>query len=185
MTRRREGYLNLNTKDIAIIAVMGALGNLLATLTTYLGTIHPQIAFDLSHLATFMVSIFRGPAMGAIVGAIISIEPIYRFGITGWLGPVVGVIGFLPGKAMTGFFSGLLTRKTRPFLAVTIGYIPESVYTYLVLKYLTMLLIPNVAHFFSDAVIFTILIKAWIEIILMGVFMEIISRNQAVKQWLS
>ena len=184
MTKTKKGCIRLRSKDVAIIALMGALGNVLATITTYLGTIHPQIAFDLSHLATFIVAIFRGPTMGAIVGAIVSLEPFYRFGITGWLGPIVG-LSFIPGKAMTGYFSGILAKRMRPILAVLLGYVPECIFTYITLKYITMLIIPHIALFFTDAIIFTILTKAWLEIIFLGFFMEIIARNKAVKQWLS
>jgi len=180
----RKGFFHLRSKDIALLALMGALGNIIAAITTYVGTIHPQIAFDFSHLATLLVAVFRDPIMGAIVGAMISLEPFYRFGVTGWLGPIVG-LSFIPGKAMTGYTAGILARRTRPVLAVLLGYVPECIFTYITLKYITMLLIPTVAPFFTDVVIFTILTKAWIEIVLLGFLMEIIARNKAIKQLFS
>jgi len=184
MTEIKKSSLHLRSKDLAIVALMGALGNILSMMTLYLGTIHPQIALDLSHLATLIVAVFRGPLMATIVGAIISLEPFYRFGIAGWLGPIVG-LSFIPGKAMTGYFVGILARRMRPLPAVLLGYIPESVFTYITLKYVTMLLIPHIAPLFTDAVILTILVKAWLEIILLGFLMEIIARNKAIKQLLS
>jgi len=184
MSKTKKNSMHPRSKDVAIVALMGALGNVLATMTTYLGAIHPQIAIDLSHLATFIVAIYRGPMMGAMVGAIVSLEPFYRFGIAGWLGPIVGLT-FIPGKAMTGYFAGIFAKRMRPIFAVLLGYVPESIFTYITLKYLTMLLLPQIAPFFTDAIIFTILAKAWMEILFLGFLMEIIARNKAVKQWLS
>lgn len=51
------------------MASMVALGNVLALISMYVGDFHPEIALDFSHLATAIVAIYSGLAMGVITGA--------------------------------------------------------------------------------------------------------------------
>ena len=60
------------SRRVAGVALLGALGNVLAIFSTVLGNIHPQIAVDLSHLATVLAAYTMGPADATLVGAIIS-----------------------------------------------------------------------------------------------------------------
>jgi len=162
------------SERVAAIAIYGALGNVLAIFSTILGNIHPQIAIDLSHLATVLAAFTLGPLDATVVGAIISIVPFVRFGLIGSLGPIAGSLIF-PGKALTGLFTGLLARKVKgPFIALSLGYIPESIFTWASFKLWIPLIVPEVSGWITDAIIFAILIKAWVEILFIGAASEVI-----------
>jgi len=162
------------SKRVAAVAMFGALGNVLALFSTILGNLHPQIAVDLSHIATVFSAYMLGPVDAALVGAIISLVPFVRFGLLGGLGPLAGSLIF-PGKALTGLFTGLLSKKTdHPFLALLLGYIPESLFTWASFKLWIPIIAPQVSGWITDAVVYGILIKAWIEILLIGVTSEIL-----------
>jgi hypothetical protein len=160
---------------------MGALGNVLAFLSMYaLPLLHPQIALDLSHLATFIVSIYSGPVWGLITGALVALAPFYRFGVAGWFGPLVGLL-IIPGKAITGLFSGIFARRLRPFPSVTLGFVPETIFIYAYFKLIVPLFIPTLKPFLSDAFIAAVLAKAWVEIVIMGFLMEIIKKRRIME----
>jgi len=167
-------HLGEVSRYVAMAAILGALGNVLALISMILGNIHPQIAIDLSHLATVFAAYMMDPMWAALVGAIISIVPFVRFGLMGGLGPIAGSLIF-PGKALTGFFTGLLAKRVKhPMIALGIGYIPESIFTWLSFKIWIPLLAPQSSGWLTDAVIYGILIKAWIEILSIGVASEIL-----------
>ncbi len=160
-------------KSLAVAAVLGALGNVLAIFSMVLGNIHPQVAVDLSHVATISAAYILDPIWAMLVGALISIVPFVRFGLLGSLGPIAGSLIF-PGKALTGLFSGLLAGKVKhPFIALTIGYVPESIFTWASFKLWIPFIAPEVSSWLTDAIIFSILIKAWIEILFIGVISEV------------
>jgi len=170
------------TKSVALVASMAALGNVLAFISMYVGRFHPQVALDFSNLATAIVAIYLGPAMGMITGALVGIAPYYEFGVIGWLGPFLGFVGLTVGKALSGLFFGLLGRRTRPFLAVVLGFVPESIYIYILFKFLTRLLLPaQIASGFTDALILAVQTKAWFEIAIIGVLMEIVKKRKIVE----
>ena len=162
---------------VAFVASMGALGNVLALLSMFIAPIHPQIALDLSHIGTFIAAMYCGPSWGFVTGAIVALAPFYKFGVLGWYGPLIGAM-IIPGKAITGFSFGLLVRKLRPFPSAILGFIPEFVFTYAFLKYVTLFFLPNLAGFMTDAVIFAILIKAWFEVFVMAFVVEAIYRKK-------
>ncbi len=160
------------SKAIGLIALLGALGNLLSILSTALGNIHPQIAVDLSHIATIMAASMMGAIGGLAVGAISSITPYIRFGPMGYLGPLVGLLIF-PGKAMTGAFAGILIEKLkRPSISLIIGYVPESLFTWLSFKVWIPLLLPQMSRWITDPIVYGILIKAWFEILIIAALSE-------------
>jgi len=156
---------------------MGALGNVLALLSMFIAPIHPQVALDLSHLGTFIAAMYCGPGWGFVTGAIVALAPFYKFGIAGWYGPLIGSL-IIPGKAITGLSFGLLAKKIRPFPSVILGFVPEFIFMYVFLKYLTVFFLPNLAAFMTDAVIFSILAKAWFEMFVMGFVVEAIHRKK-------
>lgn len=171
------------TKKIAFVAIMGALGNILALLSTYLGNIHPQVALDFSHIATFIVALNMDPLQGFVTGCLVSIVPFYRFGLAGWLGPIIGFT-IIPLKGLSGLFGGVVSKRFRPFIAVTLGYLPESISTYIVLRYLTALFLPaEIAGFLTDPLVLGILFKAWIEIVIIAFLMELINRNKSLNRF--
>lgn len=166
------------TRSIATVAMFGALGNVLAILSTQLANIHPQIAVDLSHLGTLCASALLGPYWGCLTGAIVSLTPFYRFSIQGYLPPLLGAL-IVPGKAMTGLFAGALMRKgLRPSFSTLLGYIPESIFTYFVMTTgVQALMPPDQAAFITRAVVLGILAKAWVEIVILSVLMEVLVRR--------
>ncbi len=165
------------SKYVAMTAILGALGNVLALISMILGNVHPQIAIDLSHLATVFAAYMVGPLWATLVGALISIVPFIRFGLMGGLGPIAGSLIF-PGKALTGLFAGLLAKRVKhPMVALGIGYIPESIFTWLSFRIWIPILAPQSTGWLTDAIIYGILIKAWIEILSIGVASELILPN--------
>jgi hypothetical protein len=170
------------TKCAALFVCMVALGNLLAFIYIHVGYAHPQAAMDFSHLATAIVSIHLGPGIGMIAGGLIGIVPYYRFGAAGWLGPFLGFVGIIVSKALSGLFFGVLYRRVRPFQAVVAGFIPESIFTYVVLKYFTHILLPpQIASGFTDSLIIFILTKSWIGILVVGVIVDILKSKKIVE----
>jgi hypothetical protein len=152
---------------------MAALGTAVSIITinmVQLGV--TQIALDLSHLGTFLVAIPGGPILGAITGLIAGIYPGIAFGyIWGQLG-VVGLIGLPIGKGITGLTSGLLQRALkRPFISVTVGYIPECLFTIWLFVFIVPVMTPIPAQFVL-IIALGIVTKAWIEILFMGFVME-------------
>jgi len=162
---------------VAFVASMGALGNVLALLSLFIAPIHPQVALDLSHIGTFIAAMYCGSGWGFVTGAIVALAPFYKFGIAGWYGPLLG-LAIIPGKAITGLSFGLLVKRFRPFPSVILGFVPEFIFTYVFLKYVTIYFLPNLAAFMTDAVIFSILTKAWFEIFVMAFIVEAIYRKQ-------
>ncbi len=160
------------SRIVGMVALLGALGNVFSLLSTALGNIHPQIAIDLSHIATIIAASTMGAVGGLFVGAIASITPYIRFGPMGYLGPLVGLLIF-PGKAMTGGFSGLLiTKVKRPSVSLILGYIPESIFTWLSFKVWIPILMPKISSWITDAIVYSILLKAWVEILIIAALSE-------------
>jgi hypothetical protein len=155
------------SKAIAYIAIMSALGSVLAFISMLLVPLGPNVAVDLSHIGTYLVAIPGGPILGAIAGALVGIIPAFRFANA----------LLIPGKIMTGFTVGLIAflfkrlpkykeSKVLQVMAIPIsgilGYITEYLFTVWDLS--AMLGYP-------DVVILTIIIKAWIEIIVISFLM--------------
>jgi hypothetical protein len=178
--RASRQFSRSSSKLIAYIAIMAALGNTLAVLSTSVVKFGwSQVALDLSHLGTFLAAIPGGAFIGCITGALIGIYPALYFGPLGMLG-ILGVT-LIPGKAMTGLFSGLVQRYLkRPFLSVVIGYVPESLFTIWVF----MGLVPLIGIVFPVAAVFAILVKAWIEILFMAFVMESVFLSRGIVQML-
>jgi riboflavin transporter FmnP len=164
-------------RSVEIVATMGALGNVLALLSMYIAPIHPQVAVDLSHIGTFVAAMYCGPGWGLVTGALVALVPFYKFGVTGWYGPLLGS-AIIPGKALTGLTFGFLVKRFRPFTSVILGFVPEFLFTYVFLKYVTVYFIPQLATFMTDAVVLSILTKAWFEMLIMAFVMEAIHRKQ-------
>ena len=121
----------INSKSIVFTAMMSALGIVLTIISISLGPIvDPQVAFDLSHIGTYIVAFAGGPILAVIAGTIVGIIPAFRF----------FNIALIPGKIMTGFSVGIiyfLLNKIEFFkekragktaaiiIAGIVGYIPE------------------------------------------------------------
>jgi len=190
---KREGmktgrvFRPFSSKEIAFIAMMGAMGNVLSALSAFVGNFHPQIALDFSHVATFIAALYLGPLSGFVTGCIASLFPFYRFGLTGLLGPILGLLVIVE-KGVTGLFAGMWAKKVRPFFAVILGYVPECILMYATLVHLTaffyFLCPPNAAVIFAAIFFTAIFPKAWVEIVTLAFLMEILNRSRSFRQLL-
>ena len=163
-------------KVLAAIAA-GILGNLLSFLSSLLTPMHPQISFDFSHLATFVVAIAFGPFYGLIAGAIGSIYPYFHYAVFGIYGPFFG-LAIIFGKGMTGFICGLLRNRMPVFLAVNISYIPESLYT-LGFTLLMTLCLP--AGSLNGEIISGIIVEGWVEVIIFSFLIDTVMRRRVIE----
>jgi riboflavin transporter FmnP len=166
-------------RQVAFVASMGALGNVLALLTVTIPTPVSQIAPDLSHVATLIVALYSGPVLGGITGALVSIVPFYRFGVAGWYGPMVGFL-IIPLKSLTGITAGLLGKRLRPAFATLLGYVPECVSTYAFFILVVPFFLPQVAQYVTQGFVILVLAKAWMELGIIAVIMEAIKRRDIV-----
>jgi hypothetical protein len=182
---RAESVMVLYTatagRQVAFVASMGALGNVLALLTVSIPTPVSQVAPDLSHVATLIVALYSGPVLGGITGAIVSIVPFYRFGVAGWFGPLVGLL-IIPLKSLTGITAGLLGKRLRPGVATLIGYVPECISTYLYFMLVVPFFLPGVAQYITEGFVVLVLTKAWVEMGIIAVIMEAIKRRDIVRR---
>ncbi|MHA1271556.1 MAG: hypothetical protein ACTSPY_17315 [Candidatus Helarchaeota archaeon] len=173
----------INSKSIAFVSIMSALGTLLALISVYLVPIvGNQVALDLSHIGTYIVALSGGPLLGLITGAIVGFLPSYRFA-----NPAI-----IPGKMMTGLFVGLIFGlfqkiekiKKNQFLTTIVlvvsgllGYIPEFIFTWWDMTYIVGL--------DFNTIVLPTLIKAWIEIVLITLLMAIIFSIPYIKTLLN
>jgi LytS/YehU family sensor histidine kinase len=188
----------VSSKHIAFIAIMSALGNVLAGISINIAPILAATspggggaALDLSHIATFIAAIFGGPVTGAIVGFLGGIYSGYTFGFTlGSLG-LLSLIGLPVGKAITGLMAGLLhkglkvNQRLRPSTLtvpiVLLSYIPEFLFTVAYFLYLVLFFYGNAMAFMLPIV----LPKAWIEIILISFLMGALVGNVGFRDFVS
>jgi hypothetical protein len=171
--------INIDTtfrKVLASIAA-GIIGNLLAILSSLLNPLQPQATFDFSHIATFGTAIAFGPLYGMLAGAIGSLYPYYEFAIAGVYGPWWG-LAIIVGKAMTGFFCGLLRGKLPPFLVINISYIPESAFT---LGFLLLMTVVLPAGSMPAETMTAILLEGWVEVIIFSFIIETVVRRRVME----
>ena len=186
----------MNSKEIAFIATMSALGLTLSALSLNIAPILNSVggqggaALDLSHIATFIAAVFGGPYVGALVGFIGGIYAGYYFGyVLGSLG-LLSLIGIPFGKALTGLTAGFLYNKLRvnnrknssllTTAIVLISYIPECIFTIIYFLYIVALIYGNAMSFMIPIVI----PKAWIEITVMSVIMGALVGNAGFKEFM-
>ena len=158
---------NITPKNIAFTAIFAAIGILFGTILL-IPTPVPNVYLDLSHIGTVLSAMLLGPVFGGITGFIVGI----------WPGITFGNFFVPPFKALTGILIAILSKKTRPGVAVFVGYLPEAFLTYLTLAVL------KIPYGLPLPVIYTILLKAFAELIILAVLMEIIMRNKGIKRFL-
>jgi LytS/YehU family sensor histidine kinase len=187
-----------SSQRLAFIAIMSALGNVLAGISINIAPILAATspsgagaALDLSHIATFIAAIFGGPVMGATVGFLGGLYSGYSFGFTvGSLG-LLSLIGIPVGKALTGLTAGLLYkgfrigRSSRPsgftVPVVLVSFIPECLFTIFYFLNLVM-------YVYGEAMAFmlpVIIPKAWIEIVLMSFLTAALVGNVGFRDFVS
>jgi len=189
-----------NSRKIVFLAIMAALGNVMFIVSqTIFKT--SQIALDLSHIGTLIAAVYGGPLIGLLTGLMVGIGPGLYFGYLGGSLGLLGVIGLPVGKALTGAAVGYLARffkmesikysSWKIVVATLIGYLPESIFTVFYFEGLVVILLPEVAAFFTSffgsmhVLVFSILTKAWIEMALLGVFMGALVGNNGFNDFVS
>ena len=169
-------YTSTAGRQVAFVASMGALGNVLALVTLSIPTPIGQIAFDFSHIGTLIVALYGGPLLGGMAGAIVGMAPYYRFGVAGMFGPLLGLM-IIPGKSLTGITAGLLARKLRPALATMVGYVPEAVFTFCYFEWIAPFFLGPESGAFVVSLVIPIIAKAWVEMFVIAIVMELIKRQ--------
>ena len=185
---------SLNTKKITFIAMMAAMGNVLSLISIRMAPLVPSIplgpgltfslALDLSHIATFIAALFGGPIVGGLTGMIGGMIAAFEFGFS--QGNFLTGFGLPIGKALTGIAAGVIMKRLEErgdvmyVIGTILSYIPEALVTVVIFMYLFPLFIP-----FSDqwVTIFTIqiLVKAFVEMVIMGVILMRVMGNRGFK----
>ena len=182
----------MNTRFVTFVVMMAILGNVLSFVPIGLTRVG-QVGFDLSLIPTFIVAFYGGPILGLITGFAGGITAGIQFGPLGQLG-LLGLIGLPVGKALTGLASGIIFkglringRKNPSLLAplgVLVGYVPEFIFT--VVFFLA--LVPPIIGWslsLSYTILIAIAIKAWMEMIIMGVLMGALVGNSGFNGFMS
>jgi hypothetical protein len=188
---------SLNTKKITFIAMMAAMGNVLSLISIRMAPLVPNIplgpgltfslALDLSHIATFIAALFGGPIVGGLTGMIGGIIAAFEFGFS--QGNFLTGFGLPIGKALTGIAAGVLMKRFEErggvmyVIGTILSYIPEAILTVVIFMWLFPLFIP-----FSESwvTLFTIqiLVKAFVEMIIMGVILMRVMGNRGFKVYI-
>jgi hypothetical protein len=188
---------SLNTKKITFIAMMAAMGNVLSLISIRMAPLVPSIplgpgltfslALDLSHIATFIAALFGGPIVGGLTGMIGGMIAAFEFGFS--QGNFLTGFGLPIGKALTGIAAGVLMKRLEErggvmyVIGTILSYIPEALLTVVIFMWLFPLFIP-----FSEAwvTLFTIqiLVKAFVEMIIMGVILTRVMGNRGFKVYI-
>jgi riboflavin transporter FmnP len=148
------------TKRLALIGLMGGLGNVLFLLSQFVFNAG-QIKLDLSHVGTLVAAIYAGPWVGMMTGLVVGTIPGLYFGYIGGSLGLLGLLGLPIGKALTGYTVGALSRMLR------IGTREKSS---ILAVMLVPIFVPMAAPFLLP-LLAGILIKAWIEIFAMSFYM--------------
>lgn len=185
------GWLKMDSKGVAFMAMMGALGNILFLISYYAGPIIPgEVALDLALLTVFIAAFFGGPKVGFLTGLFAGIFPGIYFGPLG-VGSWLGLICLPAGKALTGLTAGLFYKgldvDQKPHKSiltvplVLVSYVPEFIYT---IAYFVILL-PYFIGGGGAGILVFVLPKAWVEIALISFFMAALVGNLGFKTFIS
>lgn len=175
--------MELNSRSITFISLLGALGNILFIVSNYAGQIVPGVSIDLSHIPTFIASIYGGPLIGFLTGFLVGVLPGIYYGPLSPHGSIITLILLPLGKSLTGLTTGVLfkvfnanQRKHKSLIVVPLvllSYVPECLYTVLYF----MVLLPLLAGIGAAGILIYVLPKAWAEIIFMSILMAALRGN--------
>jgi LytS/YehU family sensor histidine kinase len=179
----------INSRTLAFVVYMGALGNALAAITIA-PTMVQQVALDFSAIPVLIAGVFGGALLGGLTGIVAGILPSIFFG---FIGGQLGFLGFSAsvGKAIHGFVVGMLTRTLKPLEKgktllmipiVLLGFIPETIWIITVFLLFVPLFIPSQA--FLAAYLSAILVKAWFEVCVMSFFMSALAGHEGFKSFI-
>ena len=182
----------LSSKQLTFIAMMAALGNVLSALSIQLSPILPSIpvgplnfslALDLSHITTFIAALFGGPFVGGVTGLIGGAVAAFEFGFS--KGNLVTGFGLPIGKSLTGLAAGLLMRRLNPnvnrlrmVVSTIVSYIPEGFFTIFIFVIIYPLFFPFTPLSFILPFTTQIIIKALAEMVIMGILISLMTKNQ-------
>lgn len=179
----------MDSKRIAFVAIMAALGNILFLISSHIIPLAPGVAFDLSLTTTFIAALHGGPVIGLITGLFAGIMPGIYFGPLG-AGSWLGLIGLPIGKGLTGLTCGILSKKINLHRAdhgslttipiVLLSYIPECIFT---IAYFVTLIPFFLGGGGGVGILLYIIPKAWIEISLLSFLMAALVGNQGFKSF--
>ena len=173
----------MRAKTLSFIIMMGVLGNVLFTISYYVGNLAPSVAFDFSLVAAYIAGFYGGSLIGFVSGLFVGVLPGVMFGPLGmssWL----GLFGLPLGKGLTGLTAGILAKwlklGQRPYSSlltiptVFLAYIPECLFTYAYFEYLMPYFLGR-----GGAYIFIVYIlpKALVEITIMSFLLAALMGN--------
>ena len=181
----------MDSRTIAFMALMGALGNILFLFSYYVGPIIPgEVGLDLALMTVFIAAFYGGPFIGFLTGLFAGILPGIYFGPLG-LGSWLGLICLPLGKALTGFTAGLFykgldvdQRPRKSILtipSVLVSYIPEFIFT---IAYFVVLL-PNLIGGGGVGILAFVLPKGWVEVVFISFFMASLVGNRGFSTFIS
>jgi len=181
-----------SSKNLTFISMMAALGNVLSALSIHLSPFIPSIpvgplnfslALDLSHITTFIAALFGGPLVGGVTGLIGGAIAAFEFGFS--KGNLVTGFGLPIGKALTGLTAGLLMRRLNPnnnrlmmVISTVASYIPEGLFTIFIFVIVYPIFFPLTPLSFILPFTIQIIIKAFAEMVIMGILISVMTDNQ-------
>lgn len=185
-----------SSKGLSFIALMAALGNVLSLISIQLSPIIPSIplgpinfslALDLSHLATFIAALLGGPLVGGLTGLVGGFVAAFQFGLS--QGNIITGIGLPLGKAMTGIAAGVLIKRVsvnewKALAVTTISYIPEAIFTAIILVYLYPILY-GLPSAIAALIATQILVKAFVEMLILGIIMMGIAKSRSFQTYIN
>ncbi len=179
----------MDSKAVAFIAMMGALGNILFLISYHFGPLASGVAFDFSLVGVFIAGFYGGPVVGAITGLVAGIIPGVYFGPI--QGNWIGLIGLPIGKALTGIAAGLIyrglrvdQRKRRSILTVPVtlvSYVPEFLFT----VFYFLVLFTYFVGPFGTVILIEVIPKAWVEIVIISFLMAALVGNQGFNNFVN
>jgi LytS/YehU family sensor histidine kinase len=188
--------LHIGSKGLVFTAMMAALGNVLSFLSMQLAPIAPNVplgpisvslALDLSHLATFIASLFGGPFVGGLTGLVGGMVAAFEFGFS--KGNLVTGFGLPLGKAMTGVTAGYIFRWFRGeggvgrFVGSTaVSYVPEALLTLFLFIYVLPPL-TGLPVSVASLIAAQIVAKAFAEMIILGLILVGLVSNIAFRDY--
>lgn len=189
---------NISTKGLAFSAMMAAMGNVLSFLSIRitplvpnipLGPVSVSLALDLSHLTTFIAAFFGGPIIGAFTGLLGGLVGAFEFGFS--QGNFITGFGLPIGKALTGFVAGYALKRIysdgnsiKLIISTVISYIPEALFTAVIFVLLFPVFL-GVPRAISNLIAIQILVKAFFEMIILGLVLNVILGNKSFSGYAS
>lgn len=171
---------------------MAALGNLLGVASIAIGRIPTpginQVAFDFSSVPIVVMAIFFGWRLGSLTGLLAGIGPAIMFASN--TGPITVLLPV--GKAMTGLAIGLISQLLKSnqrqrsyfvLFAVWIGFIPETILTWVYFQNLVPLFVSG-GGFWAPALALPVLIKGWFEMTIIAFITVALVGNEPFKVFL-